>query len=183
MMFMFTPDKFRAKAAEYKDLAKGTPVPEAAREFRRLERSFTDLANNEDWLADNYDKTVHSGQNVGEDNDADAAGEGNGATLAEEEVILRSLGAAVIMQWNTLPTKLRRELFDTAGSVGDLLKTRELRGQIARFLHKHKDDVANSAVPPAVEGAVGPGLLTKIDVACIEELAGTIGQPRPSPDR
>jgi hypothetical protein len=59
---------------------------------------------------------------------------------AEEERVLRCLGAAVIMQWNTIPTKLQRELFDTAGSVGELLDTAELRGQIARFLHKHKDD-------------------------------------------
>lgn len=62
-------------------------------------------------------------------------------TLAdEEERVLRFLGAAVIMQWNTLPAKLQRELFDTAGSMGELLSTAALRGQIARFLHKHKDD-------------------------------------------
>jgi hypothetical protein len=44
------------------------------------------------------------------------------------------------MQWNTIPTKLQRELFDTAASMGELLQTAELRGQIARFLHDHKDD-------------------------------------------
>jgi hypothetical protein len=32
----------------------------------------------------------------------------------------RCLGAAVIMQWNTIPAKLQRELFDTADSLGDL---------------------------------------------------------------
>jgi hypothetical protein len=63
------------------------------------------------------------------------------AALAdEEEHVLRCLGAAVIMQWNTLPTLLQREIFDTAGSVGKLLETAALRGQIARFLHKHKND-------------------------------------------
>ena len=61
-----------------------------------------------------------------------------------EEHILRCLGAAVIMQWNTIPTKLQRELFDTAGSLGDVPQTIALRGQIARFLHDHKDGV-NSA--------------------------------------
>ena len=55
-----------------------------------------------------------------------------------EEHILRCLGAAVIMQWNTIPTKLQRELFDTAGALGDVPQTVALRGQIARFLHKHK---------------------------------------------
>jgi hypothetical protein len=50
------------------------------------------------------------------------------------------LGAALIMQWNTLPTKLQRDLFDKAGTMGELLDTTALRGQIARFLHKRKDD-------------------------------------------
>jgi hypothetical protein len=49
------------------------------------------------------------------------------------------------MQWNTIPAKLQRELFDTAGSMGDILQTGVLRGQIARFLHKHKDDVSPAA--------------------------------------
>jgi len=57
-----------------------------------------------------------------------------------EKHILQCLGAAVIMQWNTIPTKLQRELFDTAGSLGDVLQTVTLRGQIARFLHNHKDE-------------------------------------------
>jgi hypothetical protein len=69
----------------------------------------------------------------------------DGNAVAEiEEHILRCLGAAVIMQWNTIPTKLQRNLFDTAGSLGEVPKTVALRGQIARFLHDHKDE-ANSA--------------------------------------
>ena len=58
----------------------------------------------------------------------------------EDDHILRCLGAAVITRWNTIPTKLQRELFDNASSMGDLLQTDMLKGQIARFLHKHKDD-------------------------------------------
>jgi hypothetical protein len=58
----------------------------------------------------------------------------------EEDHILRCLGAAVITRWNTIPTKLQKELFDNASSMGELLKTDVLKGQIARFLHKHKDD-------------------------------------------
>jgi hypothetical protein len=58
----------------------------------------------------------------------------------DEDGILRCLGAAVIMRWNTIPTKLQKELFDNASSVGDLLEAGALKGQIARFLHKHKDD-------------------------------------------
>jgi hypothetical protein len=40
------------------------------------------------------------------------------------------------MQWNTMPTQLRRE-FDNAGSMGELVENAALRGQVARFLHKH----------------------------------------------
>jgi hypothetical protein len=72
-----------------------------------------------------------------------------GAALAvEEEYVLRCLGAALIMQWNTLPTTLQREVFDTAGSVGKLLETAALRGQIARFLHKHKNDCGCDKLTP-----------------------------------
>jgi len=42
------------------------------------------------------------------------------------------------MEWDTLPMKLQRELFDNAGAMGALLETATLRGQIARFLQKHK---------------------------------------------
>ena len=35
--------------------------------------------------------------------------------------------------------KTQRELFDNASSMGELLDTVTLRGQIARFLHSHKD--------------------------------------------
>ena len=93
-------------------------------------KSFT-LADNEQWDEDNNHKMAHTPESHGP----------SGATLAaEEEHILRCLGAALIMQWNALSTKLRRELFDNAGSMGELLETPALRGQVARFLHKHKDD-------------------------------------------
>jgi hypothetical protein len=49
------------------------------------------------------------------------------------------------MQWKTIPTKLQRELFDTAGSMGDVLKSAALRAQLARFLHRHKNDVESRA--------------------------------------
>jgi hypothetical protein len=67
----------------------------------------------------------------------------NRTTLASEDQVLRCLGAALIMQWNTLPAKLQRELFDDAGDMGELLDTSALRGQIARFLHSHKNDESN----------------------------------------
>ena len=70
----------------------------------------------------------------------------NGITLAnEEEHVLRCLGAALILQWDTFPAKLQRELFDNAGSMGELLESPALTGQIARFLHRHKNDENTAA--------------------------------------
>jgi hypothetical protein len=128
---MFTPQQYRTKAAEYTNLAKTASNPAEAHEFQTLERSFTVLADNEQWLADNHDKTVNSSTRNGSTGDETLA--------AQEEHVLRCLGAALIMQWNTLPTKLQRELFDNAGAMGELLDTTTLRGQVARFVHKHKE--------------------------------------------
>jgi hypothetical protein len=139
-----TSGKFRARADELGELVKGEHHPDAMRELQRQERTFTELADNEDWCASNLDKTVHPMAKDESDSPV-LSPTGNddrdGPTLAEdEEQVLRCLGAAVIMQWNTLPTKLQRELFDNASSAGDMLKTDALKGQIARFLHNHKDD-------------------------------------------
>ena len=128
---MFTEKKYRAKSKEYGDLIKESNDPSQIRELQDSKDSFSSLADNEEWLANNFDKMVQVPA---------AEHPGHSTLAAEEERVLRCLGAAVIMQWNTLPAKLQRELFDTAGSMGDLLDTAALRGQIARFLHKHKDD-------------------------------------------
>jgi hypothetical protein len=69
----------------------------------------------------------------------------NRTALAEEEdQILKCLGAAVLLRWNTVPTKLQRELFDCASTIGDLQQRTPLKGQIARFLHNHKNDAQKS---------------------------------------
>jgi hypothetical protein len=128
---MFTPSQYRDKAVGYGDLVKTANGPNERREFQKLEQSFTVLADNEQWLADNHHNTVRGTKIDRPD----------GAALAqEEEHVLRCLGAALILQWNTLPRKLRRELFDNAGSMGELLETVELRAKIVRFLNKQNDD-------------------------------------------
>jgi len=131
---MFTPEQFRAKAAEYAARIKGSTVAHETREFQALEQRFTALADNEQWLADNYDKTLHAsnGQPPADLTIAD-----------DEDLMLRCLGAAVVMQWSTLPTKLQRELFDNATAVGELSDTAARRGMIARFLHRQNDTAGN----------------------------------------
>jgi hypothetical protein len=57
---MFTAGQYRTKATEYSKLLTMANGPDEAREYRRLERSFIDLAVNAQWAADNYDKTVHA---------------------------------------------------------------------------------------------------------------------------
>jgi len=107
---MFTPDQYRKKASGYGELVKSATSPNQRREFQSLKRSFTELADNEQWLSDNHGKIVHAAEHE----------RFGGVTLAkEEEHILRCLGAALILQWNTLPKTLQRELFDNAGSMGE----------------------------------------------------------------
>jgi hypothetical protein len=136
---MFTAEHFRTKVAESAESIKNTDVPSEIHKLERSMKSFSLLAQNEDWLADNFDKMIHS-QDVLSMDEAVGKRLDSKAVAEIEEHILRCLGAAVIMQWNTIPTKLQRELFDTAGSLGDLPQTVTLRGQIARFLHSHKGE-------------------------------------------
>ena len=128
---MFTAEQYRAKAAEFGAFLANTPrSPNETREFRHLERVYTRLAENEEWMAVNIDKTIQRRKNY----------DNRTALAEEEEQILKCLGAAVLMRWNTVPTKLQRELFECASAIGDLQQTTPLKGRIARFLHNHKDD-------------------------------------------
>jgi hypothetical protein len=133
---MFSSEPYRAKAAEFRELlAKAPHSPSEASEFRDLERTYTTLAENEEWMALHVDRTVQRIKN----RDSRTA-----LVEEEEEEILKCLGAAVLMRWNTVPTKLQRELFDCASTIGDLQHTTPLKGAIARFLHNHKDDQQKS---------------------------------------
>lgn len=69
----------------------------------------------------------------------DSGREERDVLIQEETHILQCLGAAVIARWNSLPTEVQRELFASAVSVSDPLPVAELKAQIARFLHSHKD--------------------------------------------
>jgi hypothetical protein len=63
-----------------------------------------------------FDKMIHSQDALSKDEIVGKRLDSNAVAKIEEH-ILRCLGAAVMMQWNTIPTKLQRELFDTAGSL------------------------------------------------------------------
>ena len=72
----------------------------------------------------------------------------DGETLGEaEERILKCLGAAVIVQWNDLPTEIQRHLFQHAVAMGEPQERQAARAEIARFLHNHKDDEAVRRLP------------------------------------
>jgi hypothetical protein len=134
---MSTPELFRAKAAELTELADKAANSDDADALRVRERSFSGLADNEQWLADNPDKTVA----------APAHRDAGDVVLAkDEDHILRCLGAALIMRWNELPRELQRNLFDHAGAMGEQLDSATLRRRIARFLHQHKDEDAGRSI-------------------------------------
>jgi hypothetical protein len=126
---MFSAKQYRAKAVEYAERGRTAEAPGEILEYKNLGRHYTEMAENEEWVERNFSKTIHSDRDPGDT-----------AEDADDQRILRCLGASVILHWNNLPKKCQKELFDSAGAMGDLLKTKALRAQIARFLHEHKDD-------------------------------------------
>ena len=128
---MFKSQQHREKAAAYGELIQHSSDQGENDGLQKLRDRHSALADSEQGLSDNYDSAV----NAAEQDRARGL-----ALAAEEEHVLRCLGAAIIMQWSALPKTMQREIFDTAASVGELLETAALRGQIARFLHKHKND-------------------------------------------
>jgi hypothetical protein len=64
---MFTSKQYRDKAAEYKQLTDTALTLNEKREYQNLEQRFTTLADNEQWMTDHREQTVHA--------QADCAGE------------------------------------------------------------------------------------------------------------
>ncbi len=126
---MSTAEQYRAKSGELGKLSKESTDPSQIRKYQDSSDSFGSLADNEKWLADNGDKTLQVSDETLQVSDEKPADRVAVAVAADDEHVLRCLGAAVIMHWNTIPAKLQRELFDAAGSIGELLGTAELRGR------------------------------------------------------
>jgi hypothetical protein len=108
--------------------------------FRELEQSYLSLAENMEWLAANPGKTIRPGAG-GATVKPRGKQRGTRPAPAARDNILQSLGAAVILRWNTIPTKLQRQLFEDASTIGDVQPIVPLKTALARFLHDHKDDV------------------------------------------
>jgi hypothetical protein len=136
---MFTVQQYRSKARVYEMLLKTACSPTETAEYRDLQQSYTSLADNLDWLAANAGRTVPGQPNVERRKRAAERAERLEARHAEQENILRSLGAAVILTWNTIPTQLQRALFEAASSIQDERRA-PLKGVLAQFLHDHKND-------------------------------------------
>jgi hypothetical protein len=128
---MFAANQDRPGAVQNKEFLNPPGPPDKAQEFRNLQRTHATLAGGDDRRADGSEATASRRRKYRDKHDGAAE---------EEDKILKCLGAAVIMRWSTLPTKLQRELFEHADSIGDMYQAASLREPIARFLHDHKDD-------------------------------------------
>jgi len=133
---MFTAQQYRAKAAKYEGLLATAQSPAEVAEYRDLKHSYASHADNLDWLAANAGKTMSTDVR---DPPRRKRRDRNGA-YEEQENILRCLGAAVILTWNTIPTKLQRALFEAASTIEDSEQVAPLKDALARFLHDYKDD-------------------------------------------
>ena len=56
---MFNSEQYRAKAAEYQERARKADISSEIRQFKNLERTFRELADNEEWVEQNFEKIVH----------------------------------------------------------------------------------------------------------------------------
>ena len=99
---MFNANHYRAKADESTESLKHTDDPNEIRELQRSKKSFTALAQNEDWLANNFDNIIHS-QDIPPHNDDKAGAPVAGTTVAEtEEHILRCEAPARALRYRWL---------------------------------------------------------------------------------
>src|SRR5215210_2181310 len=124
---MFTAEQYRAKAAEYGGYLAAAQSAAETVEYRDLQQSFGLLANNMDWLTANAGKTISS-----DPLNPPRRRRRNPDLPNEQENILHCLGAAVILNWNTIPTKLQRALFEAANSIQDSGRTAPLNDVLAQ---------------------------------------------------
>ena len=61
---MFTSKQYRDKAAEYNRLTATATTSDEKREYQNLEQRFTTLADNEEWMVEHRDQTVHAAEQL-----------------------------------------------------------------------------------------------------------------------
>ena len=128
---MRTAKQYRVKAAEFTELLKTASSCAEMREFRNLEQSYVTLAENDEWMVNNRDKTnsPRADDNMYSD-----------IILARQEKnVFGRIGAGEATPFNVFSIKMQ-QLFDDAGSKGGQLQSAALRGQFARFLREHAED-------------------------------------------
>ena len=73
---MSTADQYRAQASEYAKLVGIANGPNELQEFQRLERSFTELADNAQWVTENRGKMVQATEHAAASFTPDAPAQG-----------------------------------------------------------------------------------------------------------
>jgi hypothetical protein len=91
---LFQGKAISRKSGRKRRIAQHTNVPNEIREFQRSKKSFTELAQNEDWLANNFDKIIHSQDILPQDDDAGTPAAREPVAESEERILVRCLGAA-----------------------------------------------------------------------------------------
>jgi hypothetical protein len=128
---MCTAKQYRVKAGEFTELLKTASSPAKIREFRNLEQSYVTLAENDEWMVKNRDKTnsPRADDNLYSDI----------IRVRQEKIAFRRIGAGDATPFTEFSIKMQQR-FDDAGSKGGELQSAALRGQFARFLRKHTED-------------------------------------------
>ena len=128
---MRTAKQYRVKAAEFTELLKTASSPAEMCEFRNLEQSYVTLAENDEWMVNNRDKTNSPRT---DDNMY------SGIILARQKKnVFGRIGAGEATPFTEFSIKMQ-QLFDDAGSKGGQLQSAALRGQFVRFLREPAED-------------------------------------------
>jgi hypothetical protein len=73
---MFTAEQYRVQADEYAKLVGIANGPDEVQEFQRLKRSFTELADNAQWVTENRGKMVQAAEHAAAPLTPDAPAQG-----------------------------------------------------------------------------------------------------------
>jgi hypothetical protein len=133
---MFKSQLYRAKATECGELIKSSTNVEEGQKFQGLEDRFVSLADNERGLADAYNDAVHIAEQD----------RPRGTALDAE----KSTFCGVLewrSSWNGTPYRPCNGRSSIPPDLWASCWTAALRGQIARFLHKHKNETRRDKSP------------------------------------